>query len=161
MVRLRIKASQFRYFTYAGVSVLCAMGTVFLFAIIFDIVPLEDASDKTPLIIFITLWNSFSYWLSYYFVSLPTSFTITEGDKIIIKSPLYTLSLNAKNITKIDSDDEGDWRLYYSDKKLDLRYFCSEDLSNVLGYLLQKNNSIKVDDFLLKEIPSKENKHNK
>jgi len=157
---MQVKASPFRYFTYAGGGVLCTIGTVFLIVTIFDLAPLEDASDKTPLIIFFTLWNSFSYWLGYYFVSLPTNFTMTEGDKIIIRSPLYTLNLNAKDVTKIESDSDGDWKLYYSGKKLDLRYFSSKDLLDVLSYLLSKNNDLEVEEFLLKKIPKKEDKHN-
>ena len=85
---------------------------------------------------------------------------MTEGDKIIIRSPLYTLNLNAKDVTKIESDSDGDWKLYYSGKKLDLRYFSSKDLLDVLSYLLSKNNDLEVEEFLLKKIPKKEDKHN-
>jgi hypothetical protein len=148
-IKMRIKAPSFDpWWTYIGMGVLCSIGAAFFLALAFNLIPFEREEDRVVGLVFVFLWNVFACWLAYVFLKMPTEIVVTDSGNISLRSPVWVMSLEPGEITRLTCDSDGDWLLHHTTGKLDLRYFKYNELKHFLRWLVRTNSYVQAPDEL-------------
>jgi len=123
------------------------IGAVFIIFAAFEVVPIDPAEDRTPLLVFAIIWTVAACWLAYAFLKMPTAIHVADAGNITFLSPARRISIEVKEITKL-IDSDGDWMLHHTKGKLDLRYFRRNELKQFLSWVVLANSGVEAPDEL-------------
>jgi hypothetical protein len=142
---MKIKAPVYNsWLTYIGVGAMTIIGVLFFIASAFELVPIDPPEAQLPIVFFSFAWVIFISWLGYLFLRIPTVINVVDGRHIVFLSPLLTISIEATGIIELTCDSDGDWVLYHTQGKIDLRYFKHDGIKKFTTWLLGENSKAKV-----------------